>query len=157
MVPVGVVDDPQAGRVIAEQFGRPFGDRVEHVTDRQPVRDRTLDPEEPLQQRLALLEDGDKPLVLLHGRQRLGVQRPLVAEGPQHAQRLTEHPAHAPQEQRLVGVERISGAGDEQPGRAIDGNGHDGAVAEAGHLEDGRRAHHRAPQPAPAWGGATAV
>jgi hypothetical protein len=76
--------------------------------------------------------------------QGLGVQRPLVVERPQHAQRLAEHAAYAPQEQRLVGVERVTGAGHEQRCRAIDRNSDDGAVAEAVHLEDGQRADHGA-------------
>src|SRR5207245_2409953 len=78
---VGLVEDPEAGGVVAEQSGRPFGDRVEHLADGHAVRDRPLDAEEPLEERLAFLEDGDEPLVLLHVAQGLEAQRPLVVEG----------------------------------------------------------------------------
>ena len=68
--------------------------------------------EQLLEECLTLLEDGDEALVLLHVPQRLEPQGPFVVDGPQHGQRLGQHPAHAPYQQRLFGGERVAGAGD---------------------------------------------
>jgi hypothetical protein len=140
--PAGVrlVDDPQGSGVVAEQLGGALRDRVEHLADRLTVGDRLLDAEEALEKRLALLENGDEPLVLLHVAQGLEPQGPLVVEGPEHLQRLGQHPAHAPQQHRLLGGERVAGPGDEEGGGAVDGNGHGGAGADVGDMEDGRDA-----------------
>ena len=116
----------------------PCGDRVEHLADGLAVGDRLLDAEEALEERPALLEDGDEALVLLHVAQRFEPQGPFVVEGPEHPQRLGQHPAHAPQQHRLVGGERVAGAGDEEGGGGVDGDGQGGAVADAGDVEDGQ-------------------
>ena len=123
------------------ELGRPLGDRVEHLADRQAVGDRLLDAEEPLEERLALLEDGDEPLVLLH-----------VGAGPRARSARSLSSARSmrsawastrPMPRRSSASSESNGSPERatsERGGAVDGNGDDGAVADAGHVEDGQRA-----------------
>ena len=87
----------KAGHIVAEQLARAQADRVEHVLRSRAVRDGALDPGEPLEQLLPLLEAVEQALVELRLHLRLA---PLAASlylrgEPEHAQRQAERVRHA--------------------------------------------------------------
>jgi hypothetical protein len=100
------VEQPQAGDVLAEQLRGADHDGVEHLVERLPAVDRALDPGQPLEQRLPLLQRGEQRGLVLRVRVAPGPDPALVVDQPAGLQGQAEHVRHADQQRLLVVVER---------------------------------------------------
>jgi len=87
---------------------RTFHHSIEHLRERGAPGDRHLDPGEPLEKCLALLQHGHEAHVFLHAQLALGAQGALLFEHAQRAQSHGQASCHGAQQPDLGSVEPVA-------------------------------------------------